>query len=262
MRKIASLIIVLAFISVPATTFAVGLEMAIGGWQADPSGYLAYTLLSPLPGPNDIIDLEQDARYDDETTINARVKIDLPLFLPNIYVMATPMEFDGTGNKTLSFDYGGQTFDAGADFYSKVVLDHYDVALFWGIPMLKTVTLNKLDIEWGLNIRLIDFEGTITGFVGTIPTTETKDATLVLPMVYVGVEFGLLKSVAVQVEARALVISDSSYYDYIARVKYKPFVGPLFIAAGYRFEDIDIDEEDIRAELEIGGPFVEVGMKF
>lgn len=260
MRNVITLIITLLLFALPATSFAVGIEMALGGWQADPSGYVAYTL-----GPvsiDDRIDLETDAGYDDETTINARVKIDLPLFIPNIYVMATPMEFDGTGSKILPFEYGGQTFDATTNFYSKVVLDHYDVALFWGIPMLKTATLNKLDIEWGLNIRFIDFEGTVTGEVGTVPTTETKQETLVIPMVYVGVEFGLLKSVAAQVEARGLAIGDSSYYDYIARVKYKPFTGPLFIAAGYRFEDIDIDEEEIRAEMEFGGPFVEVGAKF
>lgn len=258
MRNVITMITALLLFALPATSFAIGIEMAVGGWQADPSGTLAFqsTLVQ------DKIDLEQDAKYDSENSLFARVKVDMPLFIPNVYVMATPMKFDGTGNKTLSFNYGGIAFDAATDFYSKVVLDHYDVALFWGVPMLKTATLGKLDVEYGINIRLIEFEGTVTGEVLGVTTTRTTSESLAIPMVYLGVEFGLLKSVAVQAEVRGIEYGDSSYYDYIARVRYKPFVGPLFITAGYRFEDINIDEKDIQAEVEFSGPFAEVGMKF
>lgn len=261
MHRLATLITILVLAALPTSAFALlDVEMAVGGWQQDPSGTLAYQLLSAT----DKIDLEQDAKYDDETAFWARAKVELPLFLPNIYVMATPMSFDGTGNKTINFNFGGTNFDATLPFTSEVKLDHYDVALFWGIPMLKTATLNRFDIEYGINVRLIDFEGTVTGTdtVSGLTVTETTTESLAIPMIYLGAEFAPVKSFAIQAEIRAIEYSDSSYYDYIGRVRFKPFKTPLFVGVGYRFEDIDIDEKDILAEVEFSGPFAEVGLKF
>lgn len=254
MRNVITLITALLLFALPATSFALlDVEMAIGTWQQDPSGTMSYQL--PLL-PATAIDLEQDAHYDSETSLNARIKVDLPLFLPNIYVMATPMEYEGTGDTTIQF--GNLNFTG--QFYSKTKLDHYDVALFWGIPLLKTATLNKFDIEWGLNARFIEYESTVKDL--TLSNTETSSESLVVPMIYLGAEFSPVKAFTIQVEIRAVEYSDSSYYDYIARFKYKPFPGPLFISAGYRVEDIDIDEDGTRVDVEFSGPFAEVGMKF
>ena len=83
----------------------------------------------------------------------ARAKVELPLILPNIYLMYTPMSFDGTGSKNVTFTYGNQTFNANAPIQSKLTLDHIDLALFYPVPLLKTATLGKLNAELGLNVR-------------------------------------------------------------------------------------------------------------
>ena len=70
---------------------AAGLEFAIGGWQQSISGTLGYEALSD----NDIIDLEDDMDFDDETRVFGRLKIDMPVFLPNIYLVAAPHGFRG-----------------------------------------------------------------------------------------------------------------------------------------------------------------------
>ena len=36
----------------------------------------------------------------------------------------------------------------------------------------------------------------------------------------------------------------------------------LFIAGGWRYEDIAIDEKDIKAEVKFSGPFLEAGVDF
>ena len=255
MRRIATLIAVMVFMSVPSVSFALlDVEVAVGVWQQDPSGYFGYNIL----GVDDQIDLENDAKYDSESKAMLRAKVDLPLFLPNIYAMYTPMEFEGTGNKTVNFNFNNVPFTAGVDFYSKAKFDHYDVALFWGIPFLQTATLGKLDVEWGINARFIEFEGTITQGA----TTETVSESLVVPMVYIGVELKPIKSLGVQAEVRGINYDDSSYYDYIARIKYSPLKLPLFIGAGYRMEQIDIDDKNIRADIDVSGPFVEFGLQF
>jgi hypothetical protein len=51
------------------------------------------------------------------------------------------------------------------------------------------------------------------------------------------------------------------HYDIIGRAKIKPY-GPFFAAAGYRYEKIDIDTNDFKAEASFGGPFGEIGVEF
>lgn len=43
---------------------------------------------------------------------------------------------------------------------------------------------------------------------------------------------------------------------------YVHIAGPLFAAAGYRYEKVKIDEEDVLADIEISGPFLEAGFSF
>jgi hypothetical protein len=40
-------------------------------------------------------------------------------------------------------------------------MDHYDVALYYSIPFLKTATLGIFNIEAGLNARIFDLSNVI-----------------------------------------------------------------------------------------------------
>ncbi|RME63712.1 MAG: hypothetical protein D6778_09130, partial [Nitrospirae bacterium] len=88
-----------------STSMAIGLEAAVGYFHQSPSGTVAY---KPVSGV-DNLDLESDLGYDSEWQATGRLKIDVPI-LPNIYLMATPMKFDGQGQKNVSFKFGDQTF--------------------------------------------------------------------------------------------------------------------------------------------------------
>ena len=245
---------VLAMLVVPYRAFAFfGLEVGVGGWKQSPSGTLDYKGISGA----DKLDLENDLKYDDENRLLVRVKAELPLILPNIYLMATPMSFEGTGSKNVNFNYGGQTFNANVPFESKLKLDHYDLALFYPIPLLKTATAGKLNVELGLNARKIDFEGTITQGA----QTASKKLTLYVPMIYAGVQIKPVSLLSIEAEVRGIAYSDNSYYDYIGRIKIKP-IPMVFIAGGYRSETIKIDESDVDVDMEFKGPFVEAGLSF
>lgn len=248
---------VLAALAIPLHAFAFfGVEVGVGGWQQSPSGTMAYDK-GALVGTN--LDLENDLKYDDETKMLVRVKAELPLILPNLYFMATPMSFEGTGSKTATFYYGGQNFDASIPFKSELTLDHYDLALFYPIPLLKTATAGKLNIELGLNVRKIDYEGTINQ--PTSGKSASKDLTLYVPMVYAGVQIKPISALSIEAEVRGIAYGDNSYYDYLGRIKVKP-IPLVFIAAGYRAETIEIDEDDVKVDLDFKGPFLEAGISF
>ena len=147
----------------------------------------------------------------------------MPLFFPNIYLMATPMEFNETGRKSGGFTFGDYNFDPGP-FDSKTCLDSYDIGLYYGIPLLKTATLKKLNIDIGINIRLIDFDVSI--HQASSGLDESESGVLPVPMVFAAVQFTPIKKLSFEVEGRGISISGNDLFSLIGRVKVKIF-GPV-----------------------------------
>ena len=114
----------------------------------------------------DDLDLEDDLNYDDKWKAFGRLIIDMPSFIPNIYLMYTPMKWDETGSKDVNFNFGGKEFQADVDFDSELKLNHFDVALFWGLPFINTATADVLNIDLGLNVRLMDVKAEIEQIKG------------------------------------------------------------------------------------------------
>lgn len=255
MKKNLIYLMVVLSLFVPAVAGAIGIEASIGAWNQDPEGYVSYKPLTST----DRLDIDQNLNYDKETKVFGRLKIDMPLVIPNIYLMATPSRFDGRGQKDVNFKFGDKIFNANVPFDSEVQLDHYDIALYYGIPGLKTLTLGILNIELGLNARIIDFYAKVDQ-----PSTglsASKSATIPVPMVYAGIQVKPIDLLKIEGELRGIAYSSNHYYDIIGRLKVSPF-GPLFIAGGYRYEDVKIDYSDIESEFKLKGPFLEAGIEF
>jgi outer membrane protein len=240
-------------IAVPSAG-AFGLEFAVGGWIQNPSGTLGYEALTP----GDLLDVEDDLNYEDETRWSARLSIDMPLFLPNIALMVTPMEYSATGQKADGFKFGDVTFDPGP-FYSETVLNNLDIGLYYGLPFLETVTDGMLAIDLGLNVRIYDYSLEI--HQASSGLNETEDGTFPVPMVYLAARFQPIERLSLEAEARGITYSGNDIYSLIGRVKVR-IVGPLFAAGGYRYEKTKLDEEDVQADIEFSGPFLEAGFAF
>lgn len=73
MKIVKALIIVclFSFILFPQIVFAIGLEAALGVWNQDPQGDIAYK--------GQTLSIEDELKYGDETKVFGRVKIDMPL---------------------------------------------------------------------------------------------------------------------------------------------------------------------------------------
>ncbi len=260
-----ALIIALVISFTPRESSALGLEIAVGYFQQNPSGEISYE--GDTPTSSETLDLEDDFEFDAENQLTGRIKAELPLFFPNVYLMATPMKFEGEGRINRNFDFGDVTFQGSADFDSKLKLDHYDIALYYNLPFVKTATAKKLNAEIGLNVRIMDFEAEIKGteaFTG-LSESESASATFAVPMVYVGAQLMPVDLLAFEVEGRWIGYSGNQYLDFIGRLKVKP-VKPFFVAAGYRHENLKIDEKidgnDINIDFTFQGPFAEVGFQF
>ena len=89
----------------------------------------------------------------------------------------------------------------------------------------------------------------------------SKSFFLPLPMLYIGAQVKPVKYLNVEAEARGIAFQSNYCYDLIFRIKVKPF-GPTFVAGGYRYEGISINQNEIDAKLSLGGPFLEAGFAF
>jgi outer membrane protein len=236
-------------------------EVAVGGWMQKPSGDMGVTL-GGLTGAK--LDLEKDLGYDTENRPAGRLKIDMPLIIPNIAVMATPMEFTGTGSFKNDFNFAGKTFSANVPYSSTLKMDQLDVALYYGIPFLGLASLGTLGVDFGINVRFYQLEASLNQ-----PTTGIngrKSVNVPIPMAYLAARFEPIDALGLEAELRGLSIGDNQIVSALGRVRYNffglPMLGSLFVAGGWRHELIDIDESGVRIDTTFSGPFVELGLKF
>lgn len=255
MKKIIVLFCFIFILSIPSTSNAFGVEIAGGAWYQSPSGDLSFDKRSK----DDDLDLENDLNYDDKWRAGGRLIIDMPAAIPNLYIMATPLKWDEKGSKDVSFSFGGETFDADTPFDSELKLNHLDVALFYGLPFVKSGTADVLNIDLGLNCRLLDFEASVDQKETGIK--ESESYFLPIPMIYTGVQIEPFKYAALEFEGRGVGWSSNYYLSLIGRLKIKPF-SSFFAAGGYRYDNISIDYEDVEVDAKFQGPFAEVGFEF
>ncbi len=255
MKKIILLFCFIFILSWPATSLAFGIEFSLGAWYQQPSGILSFDKTTNA----DDLDLENDLGYGDKWQPSGRLKIDMPFLSPNIYLMYTPMKWSETGNKDVNFSFGGQDFSANVDFDSELKLNHLDVAFYYDIPGIRTATADVLNIDLGLNFRLLDFRAEIEQ-----DATDLKESIsyfLPIPLLYAGMQIKPINWIALDLEGRGIVYSNNHYVSLTGRLKVMPF-GPLFVAGGYRFDNIKIDYRDVDVDTDFKGPFAEIGFEF
>lgn len=248
-------------IGVTPVAYALDIEVVVGGWQQEFGGTLGF---NETLDANDILDIDNDLNFDKETRPTGRVKIDMPLVIPNIYVMAAPMKFEGTGSKSVVIDYGDLTIPADTDLDSEITLNQYDVAFYWGIPALKTATAGTFNIDLGLNVRWVDLEARLRAETTTTPGGAAEDevsTSVPIPMLYVAFQITPVDSFAIEAEGRGVSVGDNKLYSVIGRVRYN-FPQLIFVTGGYRMDKLEIDEDDVLADIEFSGPFIELGIHF
>jgi outer membrane protein len=243
------LLLCLPWMVFPQPSQAVGFEAAIGISRQSPQGGMGYK--------GDSLDLTSDLNYSSVTQFFGRAKIELPLILPNIYLLATPLNFDGTGTKNSAFQFGNQTFNANLPFSSSLKLNQYDLGIYYGLPFLKQATLGMFNLDLGLNLRVFDLKAEVSQ-TGNI---ESKSFYLPAPMIYLGVQVKPMNALSLEGEFRAISYNSNQFYDLIGRIKYTLFQF-TFVSAGYRYEKYSMDQNDIKLDVQFSGPLLEVGLQF
>lgn len=230
-------------------------EIAAGVWFQSPEGDVAVS----AAGQEDKLDVEDELEYDDEAMPVVRARLGLPLLFPDLSLMYTPVDFDETGSRETSFTFGDETFQEDVPFDSELTMQMYDVALFYEIPLLRKATLGTLALDLGVNVRMVDFEVSLEQ--SQLGIEEEESAFVPIPMIYAGVRLSPYDRLFLEGEFRGITYEDDSAYSILGRIKYMIWNG-LFAAGGYRYDSVDVDEDDVEVDVSLQGPFAEVGFAF
>jgi outer membrane protein len=223
-------------------------------WKQPPTAELAF---DPL-GPASVRAFEDNRDVDEDTRFFGRFIVDMSQYLPNICVMATPIKYEGTNINNMRLDFGDESVKDDVALNSKVTLNDLDIALFYGIPFVKTVSHDRLNVDFGINLRSIDFEDDIEQ---DSIDQASESFILPIPMVFAAVQFHPLDVLSLEAEGRGISIGGKKSYGLIGRLRWKT-VGPIYAAGGYRFSRYEIDNDGMVVNTEISGPFVEAGLSF
>lgn len=260
MKKTGILLITAAvFLLLPAQCRA-RLEIGVGAWDQNIRGDLYYNLYASP----DVADVEDDLGLDSDVRGVAYLKWELPI-LPNLYLGVTPMKFEGRQIRDTSFEFGEYTFLADRPLKSKMVLNHYDIGFYYSLKLPDVASMKEVKLDLGLNLRTAELDVRVSGSVATDDgirhARESKDYTLPIPMLYGAVQITPVDKISLEVEGRGVTLKGDHLFSFLSRIKFyvqKNF----FIAAGYRFDYIRLDEDDLNIDSTVGGVLCETGFEF
>jgi len=265
MNKWTICALTLAVLALPMAASAGGFELSAGAWYAEPDGEIAY---SPN-GANRFIDLRDEAGFDDEWQLLVRAKLQPPK-LPGLYLQATPLSFESSGSSSFEFSFGDAVFGAGEEIDSDFFLNMYDAVLYVPIPLIKQGDLDVFSVELGagakwfhiraeLENRSIDDDG-LEELIDTSALEDSQRATVVYPQGYAAVHIKPHERVTLEGEFWGWSNNGDKFWTLLARLKLR-VAGPLYVDGGYRFDRVDIDDDDLSIrDTDLSGPFTEVGL--
>lgn len=223
------------------------LELTIGAWNHDPSGYVQYQ--------GGLTDLERDMKLDKESEGFLRLNIahGVPL-LPNLQLGYTKLGHTGSGTVSNSFTFGGTTYNVSEDIVTDMTMDQTDLVLFYS-PLD-----NVAEFDIGLDIRRLDGQVLVTSTTNS--NTELRKFDAYLPMLFARVGFDMpFTGLSIGTTGAAISYNDNSITDLSGYIRYK--FGTLGIEGGYRRINLDAEDLDgVATDVDLEGPYLAMMLNF
>jgi outer membrane protein len=231
-------------ISTTASADFIGFEVGAYAWQQNYDGI--------VQSGTDIVDLEQQLGFDDETNNSYYVLLEHPVpVLPNVLLQHTELDISADST-TSGFTFEGIDF-SGTTISSISDLSHTDITLYYEILD------NWVSLDVGLTARIFEEGVEISSIAGD----ASLDIDQTIPLLYLAAKIELpLTGLYVSADANGIGYSGDSFIDYRINIGYETSIG-LGAELGYRSFDLDYeDDDDEFADLTIDGAYVGVFYHF
>lgn len=240
-------------LSISSPTFGDELLSIKAGYQLlEPEG----SIVVSDHGFGSRLDVDNDLHLDDSEELLA--ELGLQWGDSRLTFSYLPIEFSGSGRIPFSGSYAGQDFNTGDQISSSVKLDLYDVGYTYYL-----INIDDLPIRFQLGIELslkvadleVEFSDSTTQF------SESDSLLVPLPTIGLRSRIALADLVGLSARAGYLEYDDNSILDADIQLDFSPVPNAgLFV--GYRFFDLDVDDQDLYVSIEISGPYAGLIIRF
>ena len=201
-------------------------------------------------------DVEDDLGYDDgrQTVVYLGLEHAVPV-LPNLRLKHSTLSDEARGQVQNTFTFGGQPFVATTNVVSSFDLDYTDLTLYYS-PLD-----NVVKIDLGLTARQINADFVIEED-GNPANRGEETISEVIPLVHVGA-YGKLPLTGFYAtgEVNAVGYDGNNITDVRAGIGWiSSFL--LGVELGYSQLALDVDVDDVIADVEIGGPYLALSLNF
>lgn len=244
-----TLLAVLALTAAPALADEM-VSLKVGYLTLSPEGEFAVF----DGGIGTTVDMEDDLGFDDSEELMAEAAVQLGSF--RLAAAYLPLRFSGHGTLSRDVAFGGQTFHVSDSVDSDVDIDLYDVGLTWHLLNLDDLPV-RLQLGPELSVKFVDAELSMKS--GAVSETES----VIAPVPTIGLRgrVGLADFLGLVGRVGYLDYDNNSFVDADVQVEFSP-VPLVGVFAGYRYFDIEVDEDDVFIDAHFDGPYGGVLVRF
>lgn len=242
MKKLFSIAATTALLATAANADVMRIEGAVGAWQTDPTGTMAYA-------GNPSFDVVDNAGLDSSTNTYVWIYLKHPVpILPNIRFEYVDPTFDGT---VATLKWNNNTY---ANVNNTLSLKQYDTVLYYNI--LDNTFWTTIDL--GLDIKYIDGNYKLDASGVTAPAVD-ESFSIAMPLAYARARLQFpVTNIGAEVIARGMSYSGNTVVDTEIKLDYTmdfiPVVQPG-IEVGYRYQQVKLDGGSIGLDANIDTTF-------
>jgi len=202
------------------------------------------------------VDMDDDLGFDDSEDYYMEAALQLGSF--RLFAAYQPINFSGDGILTETIDFNGETFVTGSHVESDIDIDIYEAGLAWYLVNIDDLPV-RVQLGPEVAVKYVDAQIDMTE-TGT-GLSESESIRAPLPTVGLRGRVAVADLLGVIGRVGYMEYSDNSFLDVDAQVEFSPL--PMVgVFAGYRYLDIDIDEDDVAIDASFDGPYVGALIRF
>lgn len=202
------------------------------------------------------IDMEKDLNFDDSKNFTVEAALQLGNF--RLSAGYTPLRFSGDGTLQRDLTFNNVTFPAGGDAASDVDIDFYDAGLTWYLINFDDLPV-RLQFGPEISVKVADADlslvSTQTGL------SEKVSVTAPIPTIGARARIAMADMLGISGRIGYIEYQDNSFLDADIQIEISP-IPMLGVFAGYRYFDLQVDEDDVYLDTQLSGPYGGLFLRF
>ena len=252
MKRLLSLIALISMFASPALADEI-FSFKAGYLALSPSGDVAVSA-NGMSGT--ALDVEDDLGMDDSEDYFVEAALQLGDF--RLFAAYLPINFSGDSVLTRDVSFNGETFFGGSRVESDVNIDLYEAGLAWYLVNIDDMPVR---IQFGPEIAVKYIDAQVELQDNLFGVNESESIGVPVPTLGARARVAMGDSLSVVGRVGYLKYRGSSFMDVDAQVELSPIPMVGFFA-GYRYLDIDVDDNDVLIDASFAGPYAGALVRF